>query len=337
MPLVGRARAQAQSVVCLANLRAIAGAMLTYVMDNDGWLPGSPSTTGAALWRLSDDGRYASAGHLPEGALSPAIELFDWIGPLAQAMGVRLPETGVERLRAYRELARFACPAARGRLARWAGGAQVEDGPMLSYCTGTAFMLLPARIPTTANTSLAGRVTMPTGGSDNDPSKFNFWSSPPGYVPRLDRVGQPSRKVFLADSGRRSRFNRAPEFIYNVESDYVDTLFADFGPFYGVSRSYDRYVANNPGAEGAIDARVYAYRHGASASGRGAYRMNVVFYDAHAETVGDMESARPDWWLPAGSVIYRNTKLNAADTVFWADVWRTYLAGTAQTSPYVVP
>lgn len=312
-------------------------AMLVYVSDNDGWLPGSPSTTGAGLWRVDDSGRYTSCGFAPQDGLSPAIELFDWMGPLAQIMGIRLPESGIERLRAYRGIERLTCPANRGQPARWAGGAPLEDGQMLSYCTGTAFMLLPARVPTTANTSFAGRVTMPTGGSDSDPSKFNFWSSPPGCAPRLDRIGPPARKVFLADSGRRSRFNRDPEFIYNVESDYVDTLFADFGPFYGVSRSYDRYLVNNPGAQGAADARRYAYRHGHSSEGRGTYRMNVVFYDGHAATVGDMESARPDWWLPAGSVIYRNTKLNATDTVFWADVWQTYLAGTSQSSPYVVP
>jgi len=329
LPVLFSVRRHADSVACAANLRTLSQAMITYANDHRGWLPGSPSTTGHALWRLSPTGEYESAGFSPSNVPPPAIELFDYVGPLAGTMRLPLPPTssGIDRLLAYRQLGIFTCPANRGTITTRSGGAAVEDGQMLSYATGSAFMLLPARIPTTLNTSLAGRVTMPTGGSDTDPAKFNFWSSPPTYAPRIEKVGNTSRKIFLADAARRSRGSGPPQFIYDVESDYTETMFSDFGPFYGITRSYDRRAVNDPSWTG-VDARPFAYRHGTSSPGRpaGAYRLNAAFFDGHVESLDDMESARPEYWLPAGSMIYRNTKLNASDSVFWPDVWQRHLS-----------
>ncbi len=65
--------------------------------------------------------------------------------------------------------------------------------------------------------------------------------------------------------------------------------------------------------------------------------MNVVFFDGHTETLDDMEAARPDLWLPSGSMIYRNTRLNETDTAFWPDVWAKYLSQTSLTNPHQVP
>lgn len=341
LPAIGQVRRRAESVACLGRLRQLGAALHLYASDHAGWLPGSPSASGRGLWQISPAGQYASAGYSPADVPPGAIELFDYITPLARAMRTGLPETpdGIERLRALRRLDAFACPSNTATAHRVAG-ASIEDGPMLSYCTATAFMLRPALIPTTLNTTFAGRVTMPTGGSATDPSKFNFWSGPPGYVPKLDKVGPQARKIFLADSGRRTRAtSKRPEFIYSVEADYTETLFSDFGPFYGITRSYDRTVANNPARPDAFDGRVHAYRHGAQGERKksGSYRLNVVFFDGHAATLDDLESARPEYWLPTGSVIYRNTALNATDKVFWDDVWNTYLAGTTQARPYRVP
>jgi len=338
LPAIDLVRARAQSAQCLSRLRGVAQAMLVYTSENDGWLPGSPSTSGRHLWTTSSAETYRSAGYAPDNVPAGAIELFDYIAPLTSLMNSPLPQTpsGIERLEAYRKLPAFACPSNDIITAR-AFGASVADGPMLSYCTSTAFMLLPARIPTKLNTTFAGRVTMPTGGSSTDPAHFNFWSSPPGYQPKLELVGEPSRKVFLADGARRSRNGCAPQFVYDVESDYTQTLFSDFGPFFGVTRSYDRRAANDPACGG--DGRIFAYRHGTRKARRtsGSYAMNAVFFDGHAETLNDMESARPDLWLPSGSMIYRNTRLNDTDTAFWPDVWETYLSQTSQSNPHRVP
>lgn len=340
LPAIGRAQRQAQSTACLSNLRALGQAMLIYTSENDDWIPGSPSTTGQYLWRTGANGEWQPSSHTPDTVNGEAIEMFDYIGPLASALRIPLfAGNGIERLRVYRRIDVFTCPAARDMLSRRSGGAVVEDGQMLSYNTATAFLLLPAKTPTTLNTSYAGRVTMPTGGSPDDPSKFNFWSSPPGYGPKITRVGPASRKIYLADGARVSRYNAAPQFGYDVHADYVATMFSDFGPFYGVTRSYDRTMVNSPDLGVKFDGRAFSNRHGAAGHGKpsGLYRMNAVFFDGHAESMDDMEAARPEYWLPSGSIIYRNTKLNATLTVFWPDVWRQYLAEVSQAAPYVVP
>jgi hypothetical protein len=249
LPAIAAMRERANCVQCMANLRSAGQLMLAYTAELDGWLPGSPRTTGSQFWRLNDAGQYESTGLDPGSLPLPSIELFDWIGPLT-ATGRWQPTTGncaIERLCAYRQMKHFTCPS-NHIVARRAGGLSIEDGPMLSYGTGLAFMLLPARIPTSQNSTLSGRVTMPTGGSQTDPSHFNFWSTPPNYLPKLDRIGPANRKIFLADAARASRGGDWPRFTYTLEADITETLFSDFGPFCGVTRSYDRAAAHPPAA-----------------------------------------------------------------------------------------
>ncbi len=340
LPVISKARRAAQTTACLANLRTIGQAMRAYAADHRDYIPGSPSTTGRHLW-VDANGNFALAGGISASHVPGAsIELFDFVGPLANTIGLPLPtsDDGGDRLQAYRKLEAFTCPAGRDRIATRAGGASVPDGPMLSYCTAGSFLFLPARVSTSTNDPFAGLVTMPTGGSQTDPAKWNFWSLPRNYAPKVARAGNPSQKIYAADSGRRSRGPTPPQFIYAVDSPYQDTLFADFGPFYGITRSFDRCAANTPSPT--CDPRLHAYRHGTQSAFRapGEYRMNVVFFDGHAATLDDLESANPDLWLPTGSVIYRPTqKLNATDYTIWPDVAARYLPDTCETHPHVVP
>ncbi len=109
-------------------------------------------------------------------------------------------------------------------------------------------------------------------------------------------------------------------------------MFSDFGPFYGITRSYDRSVPNNLNSASG-DPRNFAYRHG-----KKPFRLNALFFDGHSETLDDLASANPDLWLPTGSIIYKPTqKLNATDYTFWPDVANKYLPGVSATSPHIVP
>ena len=230
LPAVVTVRRRANSVLCLSRLHGIGQAMLMYTTENHGWLPGSPSTSGKHLWRLTAEGEYESGGVTVETLPPGPIELFDYIGPLYPIVSGMPPSSssGVERLRDYRQLQAFTCPS-NDLTAHRSAGAAIEDGPMLSYTTAAAFMLLPARMPTDdVNATLSNLVTMPTGGSKTDPSRFQYWTSPPTYQPRLGSIGEPSRKIFLADAAKDSLDGRWPQFEYCVEATRQQSLFTDF-------------------------------------------------------------------------------------------------------------
>ena len=110
-----------------------------------GWISGSPSSTGRPLWTTSAGG-YASGGVIPrrERAGRRVIELYDYIGPLAAVL--RISVAGHDRWHgrgcgAYRDLQIFQCPANDRLVTGTRGRATAGRSAMLSYCTGTAFML----------------------------------------------------------------------------------------------------------------------------------------------------------------------------------------------------
>jgi prepilin-type processing-associated H-X9-DG protein len=321
---VRRARAAADSAACLANLRSIGQAMTTYVQQNGGAIPGSPNTTAWGIW-WSPAGKFVlkpgvDVHHVP----GDVVALYDFVGPLARVMGLDVPNTAdaVPRIRAYRQLKPFQCPVNADVIAtKYYGPVDMEDGQMLSYGTGLAFMLKPFK------SGFQGQTTML--------SPTSYWAAPPGYIPHIDAIGNPSEKIFCADSGRWSRYDSGPTFSTDVDGDHNSTMFGDFGPFWCISKSYDRSAANKING-GTIDARIYAYRHGERGPSKasGTYRMNAVFFDGHAETIDDMRSADPALWLPRGSMI--EDPLDK-DGGMYPDVRERYLKGVDKAHPYVAP
>ena len=69
----------------------------------------------------------------------------------------------------------------------------------------------------------------------------------------------------------------------------------------GETKAFDRGAVN--GFVGLRDGRIFAYRHGSRKSyGRaGDYRLNVVFFDGHGETLDDFTASDPNYWLPKGA------------------------------------
>jgi prepilin-type N-terminal cleavage/methylation domain-containing protein/prepilin-type processing-associated H-X9-DG protein len=323
LPALGRTRRVAQSTACMANLRSIGQAMLVYAAENRGAIAGSPLTTGRYLWVDDGSSFKLAAGITSTSSPPPCVDIYDFMGPLARVMQLPVPETtsSVERFRAYRQLRPFLCPANEGVIAtKYKGPAALEDGQMLSYCTATGFLL-----PAFRTAEYSGRAAMP--GTP-------YWTVPASYAPRVDRVGNAASKVYAADSGRWSRYDSAPTFTLDPDADHNSTPFSDFGPFWGITKSFDRSVPNGLNAP-ALDARIYAYRHGATSPGRpaGEYRMNVVFFDGHVETVDDLAGSDPALWLPRGAVLNNPAaSLNSGPLVF-PDVAARFITG----KPYTVP
>lgn len=330
-PALSAALRQAASTRCQANLRTLGQAMIVYTQDHNGHLPGSALTSAAHLW-FDNAGNLAVKGEYSIHNVPGPIEFYDYVAPLAGILRLKLPDApdGMSRLRAYREMPLLLCPANVGVTATLSAGPPgLEDGQMLSYCTGAAFMLGPFR--GSHATEYSGAAGLP--GTP-------YWDAPPGYSPHIARLGNPARKIFLADSGRWSRYNSKPTFSYaRIDQDHNSTLFSDFGPFWGISKSYDRSVPNNLN-NAAIDARIYAYRHGRREQflPSGAYRLNAVFYDGHVQSLDDMSSADPELWLPSGSTIAKPTaKFSTGLPIVYEDVRQRYLPTASPTSPYVAP
>jgi prepilin-type processing-associated H-X9-DG protein len=164
-----------------------------------------------------------------------------------------------------------------------------------------------------------------TGGRNFVTQAFADCTPPPGYSPKLDRVGVSSRKIYIADGARYSSATVAPDIDLNYNAS-GGGAFSDVGAFTGQSHSWDRTMAPGNGSGSGIDPRIYAYRHGTlvqRASG-GAYRFNAGFFDGHAETLDDLSGADPSLWLPTGSTLPASSFDNLLP-----DVSRVYGANVA--------
>src|SRR4029453_94730 len=120
------------------------------------------------------------------------------------------------------------------------------------------------------------------------------WNVPSGYNVKLSKVGDPSRKVFIADGARYSNTGIVPDFDLQIGSSHGGA-FSDQGPATRFSNAWDRGKAAgnqpNPGNAGIRDARIYPYRPGPMISlSRGdTFKFNVGFFDGHVELLGDLQ------------------------------------------------
>src|SRR5262249_49296044 len=125
-------------------------------------------------------------------------------------------------------------------------------------------------------------------------------------------VGDAANKIYVADGARYATVSQQPDYDLRAQATYGGTH-SDPGAYTKFSRSWDRGAA--PGndfasvacsAPGFSDARQFSYRHSEAAvppcgAGPNVYLGNFGFFDGHADTLGDLKSASPYMWLPAGS------------------------------------
>lgn len=367
MPALRGVRRAAEAVVCLGRLRQIGQAMLIYAAENRGAIAGSGLTSGRHLWTVRGDYCVAANGYTI--ANCPLVnEPCDYIGPLAREMNIAAPELwgndGVARYQLYRQLKVFQCPSYAGVQSRAdpSGQADAGVGAALSYNTSLAFLNVAwEQYPFEADNGFAGNVTIGTPLYDSTGAARHgpFWCAPAGYFPKVEKVGDPSRKIYAADGARRSIYARPPNAavvqgpVYVLSCDppkvkWSDTMFADYGAFGGLSQSYNRAAVPGNADESdqyVQDARLMAYRHGTDRAFEpaGMYRMNAVFYDGHAASLDDLSASDPALWLPKGSVIW-NPTAGASGTsrrgwkVVWSDYQRKHLSGIwGPGRPYVIP
>jgi len=321
LPSLVGARRTGQRVACMATLRGIAQGMQEYAGDNEDWPVGAPGGSGAYL---------ADAG----AAFGPAVQRWDFIGPLAHQWGFGLykPDygdvTGVfRRFNELRAHDAFLC-AGNKFLAGSYGAADAGVGWMVSYNT-SRYQLW---------------VLSETGGNGVDLyGNEHEEKVPDNWRPSTLRIGVPANKIFCADGSRYADATEPPDYDLGVHAGWGGA-FSDSAPYAGPSyhsKSWDRRRAPGNGGTGSVDARMYAYRHSTAEPPVGAvanaYKANFAFYDGHVETMGDLQSANPHYWLPYGGIGGGSTdktvgRLDTANTL--PDVKAHYgLSGTIAIAP----
>ncbi len=317
LPALNKARKAANTVKCAANLRAITQGMIMYAQAYNGYIVGSPNTSGAFLLNATATPAYSNT-------YSPGInQIFDWESPLMDIMGLKVQYSSTADVPAYSN--------ARARLDRvlyqlnYAGFTCPENQAMCSlYAPTTAFpgtTGLPAAVPYLSYSTAVVFLWKPYDNLSFEIQDAPTYETPPaGYVPKVSKVGATARKIFIADGARYLVF---ADNAFDMDFNYDGTnggAYADYGAQSSYAYGRQRGRAPGNGVTTGPDERVLWARHGSGKAGgiANSFKFNAAFYDGHVELLGDLEGANPTFWVPKGSTI-----LNSE---FWPDVAAKYLS-----------
>jgi prepilin-type processing-associated H-X9-DG protein len=261
-------------------------------------------------------------------------------------MGVRDPALAAAgsaaRLTLYTQMQQYQCPSYVGVLATssLSGASDIGTIQAPSYNTAMAFLNIPYNVY--SDGSFTGAVA--AGGSTGT---GGYWVLPDGYTPKISKVGSASMKVYAADGARVTSPSASPQYAVQyymspsaTNNSPTTNMYSDPGPFFASTRSYcrDGVPGNTSTTSKTADIRVLSFRHGSTApfSKAGLMRMNMVFYDGHAETMDDMTACNPSMWLPRGTTWTRMTATDGTTGCHWCydDVYNKYMPGiTSYTAP----
>ncbi|MCB9849820.1 MAG: type II secretion system protein [Phycisphaerales bacterium] len=264
--------------MCAYRLGQLGSAMLLYTIENDGYLPGSPGTSGAPAIR-----DYPNVLGDEVDIPIPVTQTWDWCAPLAGYLDVDLSPNRATRFEQFRA-GKFWCPSNNFTSNPYFEGAIGPFGPwkalrMQSYDSVRNFMLYSVDAP-------APVVSEALWG-------FNIGGTVEvrrGYYPRIGELGTVQDKVFVADGSRFITFDGSidHEIELNVASGGA---YSDGGPT--LSTTYLRsYFLDSP-------AKDYAYRHLHGDE----YGINAVHFDGHVNWMSESTSRHPRWWYPTGTIV----------------------------------
>ncbi|MFQ6048374.1 MAG: prepilin-type N-terminal cleavage/methylation domain-containing protein [Phycisphaerae bacterium] len=290
LPSLRAARTQARAAVCGSNLRQLGLAMYSYSGEHGGWIPGSPHTSGNGAYfgserRLEDNSgeKYQWLGH---NDAWPAVHAYDWASPLMLEMGIRPPRDRIERYVLTRD-GPFLCPANVGRLVSTNINLFGKiTAQACSYATSKWFTYVNSIFKSAADSDGKHHI----GGT--------YWvrhQMPLNYLPMLERIAKPARKIFLADAHRANRSFKNPALAGKAVDNY-DLGYTTHGAW---------AMAANEGMNLSYrwePARSWAFRHNNA--------INAVFFDGHVERLSEGDSqanngygegARAaELWYPSG-------------------------------------
>ncbi len=323
LPSLGNARKLAKAAKCGTNLRGIAQANAVYAADWNDAIAGSPSTSGSACFSPT----FGLNTTFILSTTPPVFQAYDYMTPLGNIMNLTYtyptPGSPVGNREAmfeyYRNQKIFTCAANDFREGPYSGSTpQPVVGPLISYATANMF-LYNAGGPSDGVVNILGSIQA---------LKLLL---PDGYKPRISMVGNPSRKIYIADGAKFSTTSTQPDIDLTYNGSTGEAC-SDWGAHSSFSRSWDRGLVpgnGNPNG-GSFEARFYAFRHGGGTVGgiSGAFKMEAAFFDGHVESLDDMKAADPALWCPTG------TSMPTSEP--WKDVVAKYMNNQAISVPRAI-
>lgn len=281
---VGRFRGDCRQQLCAQRLGAVAAAHGVYMADSGGWFAGSPMTTGQQLWP-------GGSSSLPYDAVDTpgdVVQIWDWAAPMAgQLLNEPLDPNRAVRWRTQLVEGPFACPS--NTYTSIPFPAPVGDWTpqrMVSYDSMREIMARGGTAPGTSPLAVSLTYFHPqVGGTEQTPYP---------YLPRLEHVGDPTKKVFLADGARftdASTGSTIHSFDWQASAGGAFSSGAPTTPD-AFERSYFRSSVRP-------DLAPRAYRHPCGAF----LGLNVAFFDGHVDWMSEALSRHPDFWWPSDTVL----------------------------------
>jgi prepilin-type N-terminal cleavage/methylation domain-containing protein len=333
LPALAKAMQLARSLVAQANQRAIVQGVITYATDSKDAMIGSPSTTGFYWFQPGPAGPVPAARPNPWNGT--AVQIFDWVGPMAEFMGYdgpgnpAVPSENNEDTRAARfNWYRYQIPWMKDPASQVIASPYVPSagppgtGPLIPFCMSTQF---------------TSTEDPPPFGTGIRPNIRNLRYPTPIT---LNRIG--NGKVAIYTGARYSAVDTQPDFDFSPTAPFGGA-FADTGIWFNDNRSVDRRAAPGEplraafiGSSAISDARVWGFRHGKrSAEDRSEKQVLGImgFFDGSVRVIDDGQATNPDFWFPTGTKITNNTQFyNYTRTNF-----ANKIGSVSTTNPYIVP
>lgn len=311
LPSLREAREHARTAVCGMNQHGFGNGLSTYFYANKEWLPGM-NTSGVAVQAVKAAGKEGlQNGRLP-------VQTTDWMTPLF-VNDSAMPTLRAERFALLMD--HFKCPSLLDLTsipAFYSATPDKDEFEKVNHWTATSY-LMPASFQYWGQKQ-SGVPLAPFEGVGTLQVKSK--AADPGweyvtdhYRSRLNQVGTPAEKIFVADGTR-----------YLDEAGQLDFDAApaptNFGQFtssgawwrgstaYGVKEEAKNWNGDTNGNGSPSNGQNLSltYRHNMFSPSRGIPQENIgvinaLFFDGHVELMNDRDSREVSYWYPKGTVI----------------------------------
>ena len=293
MPALQKVKAIAQSVVCRAHLKPCGIGLAAYGTDWEDFIPG-PSTSG---YELSMSGDYVA------NPISPVSNI-DWISPiLGDNLGFSSDRT--EKIIQILNSGLKCAANKRKNDYFYSSGAELDVYPgtniaanqvaYASFSSPMAFHLVRegnTRYP-------AAQSGHPLNSSWGYSESLPYFKLHKSYTPKLSKVGRPSSKVFVIEGARYYTASTGEVSFNDAEAQDSGGNWMMAGPFFSNSgdpmkinwtnhSDISTYTLDEATAE-------LAFRH--------ANKMDVMFFDGHADQLGLKDACNARLYLPKKTYI----------------------------------